>query len=257
MSAAVGRRLAEPRAKVALIEYLRRSGVLAKTCALTSELIVNKQASRADLAVISDTVHCYEIKTERDTLVRLDKQIESYSMHADYVSVLLASRHIDAAMARLPDHVGILELIDGGDAPRVTKIREASASQNTDPIAMLSYLPVTEILERIAPNIKVRRRQQVVALVASLDQELIKNSVINFLRDRYRGTTVEFLRATRRRSISISDLQRLRIWRTSERASLSQCAEHSIVVNNDVETYLHVGQSFGPVPNDIQALLAC
>lgn len=257
MSAADGKRQAEPRAKVALIEYLRKVGDLRRSCAMTSELVVNKNASRADLVVISDHVHCYEVKTERDTLSRLGKQVEEYSLHADYVSVLLASNHLDAAVSRLPKHVGVLELREAGGQVQVQKIRDAGASALTDPFAMLSFLPVNEIIERLLPACKLRRRHQVLEGAVLLDADVVKRSVVSFLLDRYQATTQDFLTKTRRRSIAIEDLQKLRVWKSNQSSTDGEGGGSVNGQSWDIETYIHVGRSFGPVPSDIREMMAC
>ena len=248
----------EPKAKAALINFLRRSGSLERTCALSAELIIDKQAARADLALVTGkSLHCFEIKTARDTLIRLDKQIEIYSAHADMVTVVAATRHVNAALSRLPKHVGIFELVSFSGSDDVRVVRQAKTSASHDPVAMLSLLPATEIQKRLLPNSNQRRRVDMVREASVLPADIIKAAVIDFMCERYRPTTSALLQATRRRAIKPDDLIHLRRWRAEGNADAAQgsSVREPVISNLDQETYRHVGQSFGPVPTEIRELL--
>lgn len=248
---------AEPNAKAALINFLRREGSLARACALTAELIIDKHAARADLALVtSDYLHCFEIKTERDTLTRMDKQVQIYSIHADMVTVVAATRHINAALSRLPLHVGVLELVPFSAKNNVRVIRHAERSTSHNPVAMLSLMPVDDIRKRLLPDSRQRKRADVVREASELSVPVIKAAVVDFMRERYRPTTLSLLEATKRRAVKPADLIHLRRWKSQKGDGCNSIPEdQSHNFRLDQDTYRHIGESFGPVPKEVSEML--
>jgi hypothetical protein len=65
---------------------------------------------KADLAILNGTATVYEVKSERDSLSRLERQVTAYAKVFARVYVIAAENHIDAVMASVPRDVGILLL---------------------------------------------------------------------------------------------------------------------------------------------------
>ena len=65
---------------------------------------------KADVAVINGTSNVYEIKTERDSLQRLNKQICTYQSVFANVNVVVGSNHLNSVLKTTPDSVGVLLL---------------------------------------------------------------------------------------------------------------------------------------------------
>lgn len=63
--------------------------------------------SRLDYGRINGSSYAYEIKTELDTLNKLEKQIEDYSKVFEFVSVVIHSKHLKKAKEILPSYCGI------------------------------------------------------------------------------------------------------------------------------------------------------
>jgi hypothetical protein len=78
---------------------------------------------RIDLAVVNGRLHGYEIKSDRDTLERLDRQLEIYNRVLDRATLVVGERHLDAAKALLPGWWGLLRIGASPDGPRFSKIR--------------------------------------------------------------------------------------------------------------------------------------
>lgn len=250
----------EAKAKAALLDFLRSQGLLTAKAAATAELILDKHSVRADVVICDPTdFHCFEIKTERDTLVRLDRQLEVYERHADFVTIVAATKHISAIISRVSSHVGIYELV-GFDCPNpIRVVREPARSPSREVDAMLSLLPVTELQARFALNGRLNR-QDAIAQAIELPEPVKKQAVLAFLAERYGPNSRALLRATRRRRIRVDDLTMLRRWNLADRAAQTENV-YQICCGirprcEDTEVYSHVGQSFGPVPAELRALLA-
>lgn len=250
---------AEPKAKAALLDFLRSMGRLSSQSSVTAELILDNYRVRVDIALCDrKDLHCYEIKTERDTLARLDRQLEVYARHADFVTVVAATRHISTIISRVNPHVGIYEMV-GFDSPHPLRlVREATRSPTFDADALLSLLPVKDLQSRLAITGR-RRRCEVVSEAAVLDVDKKKQAVLAFFAERYGPNSRTFWRATRRRKIRPEDLSILRRW-DQQAKTIDQ--ENFILISPparrscpDAEVYRHVGRSFGPVPDELRALL--
>ena len=71
------------------------------------ELGLEHGKCRADIAVINKQISGYEIKSGKDTLTRLKKQIEIYNAIFDYSSIVLEKRHLKEALDLAPKWWGL------------------------------------------------------------------------------------------------------------------------------------------------------
>jgi hypothetical protein len=69
---------------------------------IVDELSVGSDSARIDLAVLSNSFHGYEIKSELDSLRRLSRQIEAYSNVLDFATLVVTPKHLAAALQALP-----------------------------------------------------------------------------------------------------------------------------------------------------------
>jgi hypothetical protein len=63
---------------------------------------------RVDIALVNGNLHGFEIKSDRDKLVRLERQVEYYSRVLDRVTLVVGLRHVDNAALIVPGWWGIL-----------------------------------------------------------------------------------------------------------------------------------------------------
>lgn len=83
------------------------------------EFWIPKTRERADLAVINGEMHGFEIKTARDTLKRLPRQVGAYGRVFDRCSAVLAANHLEDALGILPEWWGVLVLESSGGSVSV------------------------------------------------------------------------------------------------------------------------------------------
>lgn len=103
------------------------------------EFWVPRSHERADLAVIGRSMDGFEIKTERDTLRRLPRQIEAYGRLFDRCSVVVAEKHCHEAAVLLPDWWGITTVhVNGGVS--FTEIRHPKRNPAVDPEILVRLL---------------------------------------------------------------------------------------------------------------------
>jgi len=98
----------EAQIKKALADHLvsRQS---AQQHSFIEELRLHGGEVRADLVHV-EQMHCFEIKSEADSLARLITQGSRYTLIFDRITLVLAERHVAKAMEMLPPLWGVLVL---------------------------------------------------------------------------------------------------------------------------------------------------
>ncbi|WP_243439774.1 sce7726 family protein [Fundidesulfovibrio soli] len=81
-------------------------------------------SSKADIVVINGTATAYEIKSERDSLARLNRQIVDYRKVFANVNVITSEIHVDDVREVVPADVGILCLSRRYQISTVQEARE-------------------------------------------------------------------------------------------------------------------------------------
>lgn len=66
------------------------------------------KSSRLDIVRVNTKSYAYEIKTELDSLSKLEKQVFDYSLVFEHVIVVVHPSHISKVKQLIPDHVGII-----------------------------------------------------------------------------------------------------------------------------------------------------
>lgn len=110
--------------------------------AFVSELFIDSFARRADLVMANGKLAAFEIKSERDSLDRLDGQLDTYLRLFEQVTVVCAPRHVVGVQARARDGVGIWQLTDRGTFKIVRKGRVLPQKSRA---SWLTFLPVAEL----------------------------------------------------------------------------------------------------------------
>ena len=139
------------RTKENRLEYIYKN-VLAKKILLgthsmnTSCMLTEFRAGccKADVVILNGTSSVYEIKSEKDKLDRLEKQICEYLKIFDIIQVIVGANHIPALEKSIPDQVGILVLTD---RLQISEYRPAKSNiANTCPEQIFNSLQRSEYL---------------------------------------------------------------------------------------------------------------
>jgi len=92
--------------------YLHRARARPDTL-VVDELGLVHAKCRIDVAVINGCIHGYEIKSARDTLGRLDRQLKIYCQTLQKLTLVVATKHVDAVMGIIPKWCGLIEAREG------------------------------------------------------------------------------------------------------------------------------------------------
>ena len=112
-----------------------------KDTLVIDELGLNHGRCRADIAVINGYLVGYEIKSNNDSLRRLEEQIKSYSAIFDKVSIIVGDRYINSIQSHIPRWWGVIVSVRGSKgAVNFEIIRKAQKNKNIEPISIARLL---------------------------------------------------------------------------------------------------------------------
>lgn len=145
-------------------------------------------ASRIDIAVVNGILHGFEIKSDRDTLSRLDVQMPAYNSVFDKVTLVVGRTHMVQAFQTIPSWWGLETVgVDGDDRVIFNEIREPNSNPSQDVISIVRLLwrnEALDLLERIGKADGVRSKPRDVVyqrLITALDIQVIKEHVWHVL----------------------------------------------------------------------------
>lgn len=130
-------------------EYIYKSAITHKVLlgkhSLQTAVILNEfrvGSSKADSVILNGTSTVYEIKSERDSLARLEQQVASYRRVFAKVNIITGENHLDSVIGMVPEDVGILLL---SDRYQISPIREAAERPDrTDPKEIFNSIQLIE-----------------------------------------------------------------------------------------------------------------
>lgn len=97
---------------------------------------------KADLAILNGTATVYEIKSERDSLSRLKRQVEAYKKVFARVYVIAGENHVDAVLQGTDEDIGVMSL---SHRLQISTVRTAELrTERVCPVAIFESLRVQE-----------------------------------------------------------------------------------------------------------------
>jgi hypothetical protein len=126
--------------KAALTQKILLGKYSLQTASMLNEFRVGE--CKADIAILNGTATVYEVKSERDSLARLERQINAYSTVFARIYVVAAENHVDAVIASVPDDVGVLRL---NRRHQLSTVRNAAdLPERTSPAAIFDSIRTEE-----------------------------------------------------------------------------------------------------------------
>jgi len=146
---------------------------------------------RVDIAVINGEIHGFELKSARDTLERLPRQVVAYTAALDKATLVVAESHLEKAAALVPEWWGLsvarpLE----GTTVAVEPRREAVRNPDQQMLSVARLLWRDEalaILEEVGAARGVRTKPRAILyekLTASLQPDQLRARVRQALKTR-------------------------------------------------------------------------
>jgi len=119
-----------------------------KSSSLFTELRV--ETSKADVVILNGTSHVYEIKTNLDSLERLEAQIENYKKVFEYINIVSVKDKVEKIKALVDEDIGIIILTDKYTLSPIRKAKSRLQELNKE--ALFNMLRKNEYLKIIKEN---------------------------------------------------------------------------------------------------------
>ncbi|MDN5526136.1 sce7726 family protein [Acinetobacter sp.] len=142
--------------------------------------------NKADLVLLNGCSTCYEIKTEYDSLVRLNDQLSSYLKLFDKVNVVCSYQMLESVLHLAPIEVGVIVLTDTNT---LKTIREPIETELLDIELMMKslrkneYQSIAEKLYQLKIDVPNTRLYELCEkIIKSHDPKLIKKEFLSTLK---------------------------------------------------------------------------
>lgn len=104
---------------------------------------------RVDIAVVNGALSGFELKSAKDNLRRLPRQVHVYSQVLDYAILVVADNHLQAAREIVKPWWGLTVAQSRGADVVLTEEREPRMNRSVDPLALAQLLWREEALEEL------------------------------------------------------------------------------------------------------------
>ncbi|AHI04743.1 putative phage-related protein [Bdellovibrio bacteriovorus W] len=117
------------------------------TCILIDELDLNRGKARVDLIQFGQFIVGYEIKSDKDTLERLNTQTDNYNRSLEKIVLIIGSKHKEKVQELIPSWWGIILALPKNDGVSFISVRESELNPYFDPTSLLDLLWKEELLQ--------------------------------------------------------------------------------------------------------------
>lgn len=142
--------------RTGLRSWLQEQCVHETDTVVIEELGICRGQGRIDLAVVNGFLHGYEIKSDRDSLRRLEGQVNLYSKVLDRATVVVGARHLTEALNIVPAWWSVLLVKSGRGGPCFTIVRQGSTNSQTNPRSLVELLWLSEATSLLSQRNVVR-----------------------------------------------------------------------------------------------------
>lgn len=127
------------------------------------EMPLQRRVGRADVGLVNGSLSGYEIKSERDTLSRLPRQIPIYESIFDYTTLVVAAKHLKRSRTLLPPKWGLAVVDKSEDVNILRRVRKPKRNRqfsNADRVRLLWKVEIARLLREagtpVRPDVSVR-----------------------------------------------------------------------------------------------------
>lgn len=147
------------------------------------EMFLDNFSRRADLIVVGDKLSVFEIKSDRDTLDRLEGQVNSYVRFFEQVTIVCAKKHLSGVLNVVPETVSIWSVNENG---KITIVQRSKTQFLRSQVNWLSFLPVDELrtLLRKQGSNTVGNRSDLLNLAKHIPLDIVREYVLSYLKRR-------------------------------------------------------------------------
>ena len=158
---------------------------------IIDELGVGLGQARIDVAVVNGNLHGYELKSDKDSLYRLENQASAYNKVFDKITLISVKKHVFEALKKIPEWWGI-KIAESGSRGTIKfhSIRRPKKNIEAESISILELLWKDEAISFLDEidtmnNFKGKTKKEIYMRIADKASiNVIREKVRNVLRSR-------------------------------------------------------------------------
>lgn len=191
----MNKRLLEKDIKALLIKHLLDKSIIETHETLINEFCIDTHTRRIDLVVIKNhTTIGFEIKSEADSLIRINGQLDKYKNYFDKVIIVAAKKHISNLLKTVESNIEIWEI--DNFAFKVVRRGKSVPIKNKE--NLLKILPLNFLIKIAHSNdLEVpknsKNRKFLESLLSKLSVKKIRGELFSYLRKKYKNYSSEFM----------------------------------------------------------------
>ena len=254
-------RFLEPDIKALTLSYLRDKEVIDNNSIIINEFTVGGFSRRVDLVIFTKgKLIAFEIKSEADSLTRLNGQINTYLEYFDKVIVVADKKFTSKIQENSPKNVGLWEVSS-------TKIKIKNRGKTKKKVTNARLIDMMDVvdLSKLASKLKLRvdkQRSYLVKSLLSVSNKQLRLGVEAALTRKYKNASAAFLKTTKSRKILKEDLtvlSRFKLHRDYQKQKIKQnkifwsnIDDHVTALTKFVSDHQQASQTNPPNPHPYQ-----
>ncbi|CCN50202.1 conserved hypothetical protein [Vibrio nigripulchritudo MADA3029] len=207
-------RLLESELKALTLNYMLEKGFLSVDDVISNEFLLKSSARRADIVISrNDELWAVEVKSEADSLTRLDGQVSAYLDCFDKVIVVSASKHVSHVLQMVPKEVAVWE-VRGSRIVVVQRGRKRIQNCTKSLTSMLKLPKLRSLLKKYDFNLESRKRKHLEQLVTQhISLKCLRKAVLDEFNSKYSLTSKVFFESLNGQRVRSEDLEELSVYK--------------------------------------------
>ncbi len=189
--------MSEKEIKTAVLDKLLKTGQIDSSSIVFSEMNLARKARRLDLGYVKNQeMVAIEVKSEKDSLFRLEGQLEEYRKYFDRVIVAVAGKYVEGVLAMADDDVAVWKVTsDGLKVIRKGRLIKNIAKKNY--IELMTKREISLLARRIginSPNLAMYElKMEVLSKLSKISKSDVKEILLDGISKRFSMPSNRFL----------------------------------------------------------------
>lgn len=201
----------EPELKSFLINHLIEKWKVGSQDLIINEFTVGDFSRRVDLTLIkSNKTFAFEIKSDADSLSRLQGQVNKYLCYFDKVIVFTVPKHVEKALMLAPPQVAVWEINKG----KISVKRRGKSKGISSKKELLEMMTAHE-LRKLSSSLKIpvpnTKRKTLEQVLTKVPVHKLREVTLQFIKDRYKNRHDKFFECIENRPATPADLKNLKL----------------------------------------------